>query len=114
MRASSAMSRVMSALLVMITIAQPRMLGEHLEDAARHLELSLGRLVRIGGGADHDRFALEQREMLVAAVAERAREHAAGVALDEDVSLEGEPGRDALDLRGGAVERDDRRRTRAP
>ncbi len=80
------------------------MLGEHLEDAARHLEVSLGRLIRIGGGADDDRLAFDEREMLVAAEAEGAREDVGGVALDEDVALEGEPGRNALDLGGGAVD----------
>ena len=93
---------------------QPGMLGEHLEDAARHLEVALGGLVRIGGGADDDGLALDEREMLVAAVAERAREDLGGVALDEDVALEGEPGRDALDVCGGGVGEAARRRMRAP
>ena len=104
MRASSAMSRVMSALFVMITTRSPgcsastsRMPRVTLKCRSAGWYGSVAVPMTIG-------LALEQREMLVAAVAERAREDLAGVALDEDVSLEGEPRRDALDFGGGAVD----------
>ena len=99
------MSRVMSGLFVMMASFSPGCSASTSRMSRVTLKCSLGGLVWIGGGADDDRLALEQLEVLVAAVAERACEDLGGVALDEDVSLEGEPGRDPLvRFAGGAVD----------
>ena len=87
------MSRVMSGLFVMMQIGQPGMIGQHLEHRSRDPKASLGGLKRIGGRADDDRLAVEQREVFLRAVSERFAQHVGRVLLDEDAPLEREPGR---------------------
>src|SRR5688572_28101959 len=72
---------------------ETRVIGEHLEYSPRDAEFSFGGLIGIGCGSDHDRLAVEESEVLFAALSERARENFGRVLLDENVALESEPGR---------------------
>src|SRR5438093_4280263 len=73
--------------------AQPRMLGEDFQDAARDSESSLRWLIWICRGADNDCLALEELEMPVASESESTTQNLWSVSFDEDVALEREPGR---------------------
>src|SRR6185436_7173952 len=66
---------------------------ENLENSARDAKPPLGRLVGIGGCSDHDGFAGEQLEVLVAAESESPAQYFGRVFLDEDVPLKREPRR---------------------
>src|SRR5215203_4116894 len=69
------------------------MFSKNFEDPSRNAKSSLRGLIRIGRSTDDYRFSLEQRKMLLASLAERAREDIGSVLLHEDVALEGEPRR---------------------
>ena len=66
---------------------EPVIGAQHLQDPAGKPELPLGRLVGIGGGADHQRVAGELGGI------ERPREHLGDVGFDQDLFLEGLFGR---------------------
>src|SRR4051812_24176245 len=72
------------------------MVRENLEASPRHAKSSLGRLIRISRSTYDDRVSLDEREMLVASLAESSCENVGSVLLDEDIALEGEPWRHRL------------------
>src|SRR5918999_3970016 len=69
----------------------PRMLGQHLENPARHAIASLRRLIGIGRRADENGLALDEAQVLVTPVTQRTREDFRGILLDENATLEGKP-----------------------
>src|SRR6185295_12081826 len=76
--------------------AQPGMLSQDFKNSACHSVATLCRLVRIGCGADDDGLAIEKLEMPVTSKAQRPTEDFGRVALDEDVPLERQPGREIV------------------
>src|SRR5437868_7430887 len=71
--------------------AQPLVLGEYLEDAARDAEAALRRLIRIRRRSNADALTLEQIQVLVGAIPQRPTEDVRCVFLHEDLPLKGEP-----------------------
>src|SRR5689334_14050398 len=69
------------------------MFRKHLQNSACDSESSLGWLIGVRCGADDYRLALEQTQMAIAAEAQSSAQNLGRVFLDEDIALEGEPGR---------------------